>query len=50
MSTPNEPSSFTPPAFTVDPDIRTAATPPSALYHEPAYFAHQQDAVFARSW
>lgn len=50
MSSPNEPSSSTPPAFTVDPDIRTAATPPSALYHEPAYFAHQQDAVFARSW
>ena len=31
--------------FTLDPDIRTASTPPSALYHEPAYFAHQQDAV-----
>jgi len=50
MSPPNEPSSFTPPAFTVDPDIRTAATPPSALYHEPAYYKHQQDTVFARSW
>ncbi|PSQ67760.1 MAG: hypothetical protein BRD26_09945 [Bacteroidetes bacterium QH_1_64_81] len=50
MSTRNEPSSFTPPTFTVDPDIRTAATPPSALYHESAYFAHQQDADFARSW
>jgi len=36
--------------FTLDPDIRAAKTPPSALYHEPTYFTHQQDAVFARSW
>jgi len=36
--------------FTVDPEIRSAATPPAAVYHEPAYFEHQKDTVFARSW
>lgn len=38
------------PSFHIDPNIRTASTPPSVLYHEPTYFEHQKDAVFARSW
>jgi len=51
LSPTSQSSSATdPPSFQIDPDIRTAQTPPSVLYHEPAYVAHQKDTVFARSW
>jgi len=50
MSASSHAAAHRPPSFQIDPDIRTAQIPPSALYHEPAYFAHQQDTVFARSW
>jgi choline monooxygenase len=36
--------------FTVDPDIRRAATPPGWVYSDPDVFAHQREAVFAPSW
>ncbi|HEU5210478.1 MAG TPA: aromatic ring-hydroxylating dioxygenase subunit alpha [Longimicrobiales bacterium] len=36
--------------FTVDPDIRRAATLPSALYHDPEWYRLQQERIFARSW
>ena len=48
--TSQSPSATDPPSFQIDPDIRTAQTPPSVLYHDPAYVAHQKDTVFARSW
>jgi len=50
MSASSRAAANRPSPFQVDSDIRTARTPPSALYHDPAYFAHQQDTVFARSW
>ncbi len=46
----SSPANGSPPSFHIDPNIRTASTPPSVLYHEPTYFEHQKDAVFARSW
>lgn len=50
MKSPPEEARRSTLAFTVDPDIRTASTPPSEIYHDPAYFEHQKDSVFARSW
>ena len=38
------------PRIDIDPDIRRAATLPAKVYSDPAYFALQQDRVFARSW
>jgi len=34
----------------VDPDITTAQTPPSRLYHDDAIYASAKERVFARSW
>jgi choline monooxygenase len=34
----------------IDEDIRRAATLPAAFYRDPAWFARQQEQVFARSW
>ena len=34
----------------IDPDIRTARTLPSVVYHDPAIFDAQKESVFARSW
>ena len=34
----------------IDRDIRAAATLPAAVYSDPAFFALQQENVFARSW
>jgi Phenylpropionate dioxygenase and related ring-hydroxylating dioxygenases, large terminal subunit len=39
-----------PPPIEVDADISRAATLPAAAYSNPAYYALQKDAVFARSW
>lgn len=36
--------------FDCDPDIRFAATPPAALYGDPAWFAAVADRVLARGW
>ncbi|MGH7445080.1 MAG: aromatic ring-hydroxylating oxygenase subunit alpha [Longimicrobiales bacterium] len=36
--------------FTVDADIRRAATLPSAVYHDPVWYRRQQERIFARSW
>lgn len=36
--------------FTVDPDIRRAATLPAEVYASPAWFGVQRERVFARSW
>ena len=40
----------TPDGFSVDADIRRAATLPSPLYHDPAWYRLQQERIFARSW
>lgn len=50
MTARKERHTSSPSPFTVDPDIRTASTPPSEVYHDPAYFDHQKDTVFARAW
>jgi len=34
----------------IHPDIRQARTLPSALYHDPVWFDHLRDRVFARGW
>ncbi len=34
----------------IDPDIRRASSPPSALYRDPEIFRRQQEEIFARSW
>jgi len=39
-----------PEEFRVDPDVRTAATPPAALYGDPAWFAAVVEHVLARGW
>ena len=36
--------------FTIDPDIRRAATLPARVYRDPALFEHAKEAIFARSW
>ena len=36
--------------FGIEPDIRRAATLPSAVYHDPAWYRLQQERIFARSW
>ncbi len=36
--------------FEIDPDIRRAQMPPSALYHDPAWFAAVVERVLVRSW
>ncbi|MEO6463665.1 MAG: aromatic ring-hydroxylating dioxygenase subunit alpha, partial [Candidatus Eisenbacteria bacterium] len=36
--------------FSIDPDIRRAATLPARVYHDPALFEHAREAIFARSW
>ncbi|MCG3125667.1 MAG: Carnitine monooxygenase oxygenase subunit [Phycisphaerae bacterium] len=36
--------------FDVDPDIRRATTPDTALYTDPAVWAAQRGSIFARSW
>lgn len=46
--TDHRPTSPSP--FAIDPNIRTASTPPSEVYYEPAYYEHQTDTVFARGW
>src|SRR5688572_31964452 len=38
------------PKVEIDADIRAAATLPARVYSDPAYYALQQDRVFARSW
>ncbi len=38
------------PRIEIDPDIRSAATLPARVYADPAYYALQQERVFARSW
>lgn len=37
-------------SFTIDPDIRSASTPPSELYYDPSVFEHQKDTIFSRAW
>ena len=37
-------------AFSIDPDIRRAATLPARVYSDPALFEHGREAIFARSW
>ena len=39
-----------PQPFTVDADISRAATLPSALYHDPAWYTLQRERIFARAW
>lgn len=36
--------------FEIDPDIRRAETPPSALYHDPSWFSAVTERVMLRSW
>jgi choline monooxygenase len=36
--------------FGIDPDIRTAATPPARVYSDPELFRVQLERVFARTW
>src|SRR5215216_3342614 len=38
------------PLVDINPDIRAASTLPAKVYSDPAYFALQQDRVFAASW
>lgn len=38
------------PPFSVDPGIARASTPPSALYHDPAWYDLQRERIFARAW
>jgi len=38
------------PSFDIDPDIRRAATLPTAVYRDPAVYRLQCERVFARSW
>jgi choline monooxygenase len=37
-------------AFTIDPDIRRAETPPGWVYSDPEVYARAREAVFAPSW
>lgn len=41
---------MTPATFRVDDDVRRAATPPAALYGDPAWFAAVAERVLARGW
>lgn len=36
--------------ITIHPDIRSASTLPTFAYTDPAFFARQREAIFARSW
>jgi choline monooxygenase len=38
------------PSFEIDPDIRRAETPPSALYHDDAWFRAITERVLVRAW
>jgi len=38
------------PAVDIDPDIRRAEMPPSALYTDPAWYARMRERIFARTW
>lgn len=41
---------MTHPPFSIDPRIERASTPPSALYHDPAWYDRQRERIFARTW
>jgi choline monooxygenase len=36
--------------FTIDPDVRSAATLPARVYRDPELFERGRDVIFARSW